>query len=281
MRRLGLMGESMSLSDKLGIGGENDATRVILNVGTARIPIDPIQFSSVVEWVSGKPRNSWETVVTPNLHHLRLIRSSPALAERYAASALSLADGWPVAWLASRVSGIPVDRVVGADLLEAIVRQPGKGKPLVLVGGTPGPGLVDLVDRCRDRGWNVHSETAPRDEIVDGARRSALTARIAKIGAGGVVVIGIGAPLQEALAFDIAKLHGAGVILCLGMSINFSSGMARRAPPSVGALRLEWVYRALREPKRLLPRYAKDAVTLPKFAALNRRSLECAKRTKM
>ena len=77
------------------------------------------------------------------------------------------------------------------------------------------------------------------------------------------MVIGVGAPLQEEIAAEIASQPGHGAILCLGNAINFSSGVARRAPRVAQAMRLEWAYRAIREPRRLLARYVKDLLILP------------------
>lgn len=251
--------------------GPRASLRVNVNVGTSRIPIDILSFEEAVAWILETQRNRWETMVTPNLHHLRVVRVSSKLAERYAGANLSLADGWPVAWLATRISGRPVSRVAGADLFAAFTQQPGEGRPLVLVGGTEGPLLEDFFDRCRQLGWSLTSEPAPRAELDDFRSRAELAGRVARAGSGGIVVVGVGTPRQEELASEIAAMPGSGVLLCLGMSINFASGAVRRAPPLVRAVGLEWVYRALSEPRRLLARYIKDSFVLPKLALQNPR----------
>ncbi|WP_370464831.1 WecB/TagA/CpsF family glycosyltransferase [Mycolicibacterium sp. P1-18] len=209
-------------------------------------------------------------MVTPNLHHMRIVRASPVVAEPYNSAALSLADGWPVAWVASRVAGRRVGRVSGADFFQTLICQPGQNGRLLLIGGTAGPHLDKLVERCRATGWQVTSEPAPRAELDDPRRRLDLVARSADAATGGIVVIGVGAPLQEQLATEIAAGPGCGVILCLGMSINFSSGFAQRAPRLAQILRLEWAFRALSEPRRLLVRYAKDSLVLPSLLRENR-----------
>lgn len=253
-------------------GQRHGQPRVTIRVGSAFVPVDDVSLDYAVSWVTDYQREYWEVLVTPNLHHLRVVRSSPQIAERYSSAALSLADGWPVSWLASRVMGRRVERVVGADLFQALVRQPGEGARLVLIGGTAGPELDRLCERCHELGWRVHSEPAPRNELVDPRLRAELVSRVAAEGSGGIVVVGVGAPLQEELATEIAASPGRGVILCLGMSINFSSGVARRAPEFMRVLRLEWVYRALSEPRRLLMRYIKDSVVLISLTRQNPRN---------
>ncbi|MAS07643.1 MAG: hypothetical protein CL534_23530 [Ahrensia sp.] len=245
--------------------------RVTIELGAAVVPVDDVSLDYAVSWTVYKHRDDWEVLVTPNLHHLRVVRGAPSAAEPYSAAGLSLADGWPVAWLASRVAGRRVDRVIGAELFQKVIEQTVTKKPLVLIGGTPSPGLEALFHRCRNRGWSVSSEPAPRSELVDPTSRAALVSRVARAGSGGIVVIGVGAPLQESIACEIAKMPGSGAILCLGMSINFSSGVARRAPRIVQSFRLEWAYRALQEPRRLFKRYAQDLLALPHFIRANPR----------
>ena len=73
------------------------------------------------------------------------------------------------------------------------------------------------------------------------------------------------------MAKQIAELSGYGTILCLGMSINFSAGVVNRAPRVVQSLGLEWLYRAMSEPRRLLSRYLLDAFALPPLVVRNLR----------
>lgn len=249
--------------------GPSTLARVQLNVGTAHVPVDIVPLSSVITWIMAEQRDSWAYVVTPNLHLLRQVRETPALSRLYSGAALSLPDGWPVAWLASRLNGGSADRVAGADLFQALIEQTGGGRPLVLVGGSPGPLLDDLYSRCRGLGWNVSSEPAPREELSDPIGRGELVKRLARAGSGGVVVLGVGSPQKEELSEEIAALPGSGTILSIGMSINFSAGVVNRAPQFVRTLGLEWLYRALSEPRRLLGRYVRDARVLPTLAKLN------------
>ncbi|MBI9116203.1 WecB/TagA/CpsF family glycosyltransferase [Sanguibacter suaedae] len=215
--------------------------------------------------------STWETLVTPNLHLLQIVHENPDLAPLYARADVSLADGWPVAKLAERATGGPVERVTGSDLFDRLVRSPGAGRPLVLVGGDENENLASLLQDVTSRGWSVHHEPASREELADPTSRDALLDRVASEADGGIAVIGLGAPKQEQVASELATRPGQGQILCLGMSINFSAGTATRAPSAIQKMGLEWAHRAAQEPARLVPRYWKDARILLPLLRQNRR----------
>lgn len=243
--------------------------RIHLRVGTGHLPIDLVSANDAPELILASTSQPWSYVVTPNAQHVELLRDDPSLAPIYAESMLSLPDGWPVATLTSWVTRRSVERVAGSDLLEAIVDAAGESRPLALVGGEGGAPMQDLLARLETGGWLPFHEPAPREELHDGGRRRELLERVATSASGGVVVVGVGAPRQELLARELCALPGTGVVLCLGMSINFSSGVTRRAPELVQRLGLEWAHRALQEPRRLVPRYASNLRTILKVTKEN------------
>jgi N-acetylglucosaminyldiphosphoundecaprenol N-acetyl-beta-D-mannosaminyltransferase len=55
------------------------------------------------------------------------------------------------------------------------------------------------------------------------------------------------------------------VALCIGATIDFLAGERRRAPRWMRRTGLEWLFRALSEPRRLGRRYARDAWRFPQL----------------
>jgi N-acetylglucosaminyldiphosphoundecaprenol N-acetyl-beta-D-mannosaminyltransferase len=55
---------------------------------------------------------------------------------------------------------------------------------------------------------------------------------------------------------------GTGVVWAAGGVLDYASGRVRRAPRIMRRLGLEWLGRALIEPRRLGPRYLRD---IPRF----------------
>jgi exopolysaccharide biosynthesis WecB/TagA/CpsF family protein len=71
-----------------------------------------------------------------------------------------------------------------------------------------------------------------------------------------IILLGMGMPRQEQLAMILKKqLDFPCLILNGGAILDFLSGHISRAPLWLRALRCEWLYRLLREPKRLWKRY--------------------------
>lgn len=230
-----------------------------LRIKGTYVPFDLRSLREITEHLVSDVPSRWEIVVTPNLHHIQLIRENDGLIEMYRNASIVLPDGWPVARLLARATGTDVDRVPGSDLLESILNADGGGRPLVLAGGEDSDALSALAVRAGGNAWTVMTEPAPAEEVEDPDARRQLLDRIASSGSGGLVVLGFGAPKQELFATDLAKCQGSGHILCLGMSLNFSAGRHPRAPQWAQRTNLEWAHRMLTEPRRLVPRYARDA----------------------
>jgi exopolysaccharide biosynthesis WecB/TagA/CpsF family protein len=66
----------------------------------------------------------------------------------------------------------------------------------------------------------------------------------------------VGAPQQEQIAYQLLQRNRArGLALCLGASLNFVTGLERRAPVWMQRMGAEWLYRLMQDPKRLGKRY--------------------------
>ncbi|HWQ81607.1 MAG TPA: WecB/TagA/CpsF family glycosyltransferase [Ignavibacteria bacterium] len=69
-----------------------------------------------------------------------------------------------------------------------------------------------------------------------------------------ILIAAMGFPLQEKFALRNLNRLNVKAVWCTGGLFDFISGMKKRAPGFVRALRLEWLYRFLKEPKRMLHR---------------------------
>lgn len=66
--------------------------------------------------------------------------------------------------------------------------------------------------------------------------------------------VALGAPKQENWMYD-HKGKVTGIMLGVGAAFDFEAGTVKRAPRWMQEMCLEWLYRIMQDPKRLLPRY--------------------------
>lgn len=83
---------------------------------------------------------------------------------------------------------------------------------------------------------------------------------ISNINASGaeVILVGMGNPLQETWILDNYQALNAKLFMGVGALFVFLAGNKPRAPEWVRQYRLEWLFRMLLEPKRLVKRYTID-----------------------
>jgi len=105
----------------------------------------------------------------------------------------------------------------------------------------------------------VHQKkvAAPYDEeVIDDINRSG-----AKL-----VILGMGMPLQENWISEYKdKLTNGGVVVAGGAIIDYISENVKRSPKIFIKLKLEWLYRLLRNPKRLWERNVKGVFALYRY----------------
>ena len=70
-----------------------------------------------------------------------------------------------------------------------------------------------------------------------------------------VLLVCFGMPVQERWVHENAPKLAAHVLLTGGAALDYAAGKASLTPPWMIRLELEWLYRLLREPRRLFTRY--------------------------
>lgn len=186
-------------------------------------------------------------VVTPNPEIVMLAKENPALKEALAGADIVLPDGAGIVKGAAILGRPMKEKVPGIDFACGVmVRLAERGGSVYLFGAKPGvaeaaaetlrtrfPGLV--ISGTSD---GYFSDDGPIIEKIKDAAPDFL-------------LVCLGAPKQE---LWMAKMSGklpVGLMVGLGGSLDVFAGTVKRAPEAWQKLDLEWLYRLLKEPRRI------------------------------
>ncbi|MGC1494684.1 MAG: WecB/TagA/CpsF family glycosyltransferase [Sulfitobacter sp.] len=209
-------------------------------------------------------KRSGFAVATLNLDHLTKLPRDADFAEAYRAHDLVVADGRPVVWL-SQLARKPLDLMPGSDLILPMCDLAAEmDVPIALVGSSE-DALQGAADALKERtpGLRVvylHAPPYGFDPI--GAAADAIFESLKTSGAA-LCFIALGAPKQEIFAARGRSQAPKVGFVSIGAGLDFLSGHQVRAPKIMRKLALEWLWRALQSPRRMVPRYAKCFAILP------------------
>jgi N-acetylglucosaminyldiphosphoundecaprenol N-acetyl-beta-D-mannosaminyltransferase len=203
-------------------------------------------------------------LATINLDHLVKLRASEAFRNIYAAQDFVVADGNPIVWL-SRLAHRPVSLVPGSDMVLPLARLAAKaGVKVALVGSTEAA-LHAAAQALQTQvpGLHVALLHAPAMGFDPEGEASAAVLRDIAAQQIGLCFIALGAPKQEAFAALGRQLAPQTGFASIGAGVDFLAGNQNRAPVWLRKIAMEWLWRALSSPRRMIPRYAACAAILP------------------
>ncbi|MET0326660.1 MAG: WecB/TagA/CpsF family glycosyltransferase [Ilumatobacteraceae bacterium] len=241
------------------------------------VPIDDVTIDEAVDRIAamvevGRSTGRVHQVVTVNVDFVVNAHRDGVVLDILQRSDLSIADGMPLVW-ASRVIGSPVrERTTGVDLVPAIVeRAAADGLRVVFFGGAPTV-AARAADILRTRAPEAQITTIDAPLVgADGSMEDGVATELVQAirdARPDVVCVALGNPKQERWIRRFGATVGAPVLIGIGGSLDFITGSTRRAPPWMQRAGLEWMHRAVSEPRRLIRRYARDIrVFLPGVAA--------------
>ncbi len=225
------------------------------------LPVDRVNFHEAAQWAVNYLKRRGNVppalIVGPNAQLVTLAEKNPQFARAMCSASLSVADGISVV-MASRWLGVPVpERVPGGELMERLCAESAQhGFSVFLLGGLPGaaemaakrltekyPGLIIAGTYCPPYGFE-HNE-AERSYVRDLITESAPD----------LLFVAFGAPKQEIWMWENCPSLPVGIAMSVGAAFDTQAGLRKRAPVWAQKTGTEWLYRLVREPRRLWRRY--------------------------
>lgn len=190
-----------------------------------------------------------------NVHSVITARSDPRLASAIRGADIAAPDGAPVALMVRLLSGHAQARINGPDfMLRACSLLKERGRSIFLYGGSPET-LALLQRRLNQQfpGLVIAGAYSPPYRPLTSAEDSACVELINASGAS-VVWVGLGCPKQEIWMHEHKHVVRP-IMLGVGAAFDYLAGTLERAPLWMQRSGLEWLFRLVKEPRRLWRRY--------------------------
>ena len=231
------------------------------------VQICPLTFDEAADTVIGLivDGKRGHFVVTPNVNHLVLFQDDADFRSAYGKASLVLPDGRYII-LVSKLLGRPLPETVnGSDLVPAIMdRFESSGRLTVFLLGAM-PGIAEEAAANIESRWRnvrvVGTYSPPVGFENDPEENRWIIDRVNEVSPD-LLVVGVTPPRQEIWVSRHAPELDASVSICAGATIDFLAGAKPRAPRWMQRSGMEWIFRALSEPRRLIPRYFRDGRAL-------------------
>ncbi|WP_333777761.1 WecB/TagA/CpsF family glycosyltransferase [Streptomyces sp. IBSBF 3136] len=218
------------------------------------VELDPLTMDETVQRCLDAVRDERQLEIgVVNAAKLVNMRRDPRLAAAVAGCDLVLADGQAVVW-AGRLLRAPLpERVAGIDLFLRLLGEAESQGMSVYFLGARQEVLEQMLRRVADRfpGLKV---AGSRHGYFDDSEQEGIADAIARSGAR-MLFLGMTSPKKEIFTAAYGARTGARVVHGVGGSFDILAGITKRAPASWQRWGVEWLYRALQEPRRLGRRY--------------------------
>ena len=227
------------------------------------VPIADITMAETIDLIGelvadGRVNRRTHQISTVNVDFLVNAMDDPAVASILQHATICLPDGMPVVW-GSRMLGMPVaERVAGADLVPLLVAESAERDWHIHIFGSTSDvaKAAEVLLRTRYPGARFTIDAGPIIANVRAVDDGVLDSIIA-VGAD-ILFVALGNPKQEQFIAAHRERLAVPVMIGIGGSLDMLIGKRRRAPAWMRRMGLEWVVRAIQEPRRLGRRYARD-----------------------
>ena len=193
-------------------------------------------------------------VVTPNVDHVIRHYHDPEFRAMYAQAAYVFLDSHFLAHVIRLLKRRRHRVSPGSDLTAAVISSVIKPNDVVLIVGGSAAQAQELRERFGLKA--LRHIDPPMNFIRDESAVECCLRAIEESSPFRFCFLAIGSPQQEIIAQKLKERGVArGLALCIGASINFITGIEKRAPLWIRETGFEWLFRLVRNPKRLARRY--------------------------
>ena len=202
------------------------------------------------------PQTQKLLITTLNAHCYNVTRKDSFYREALQKSDILIPDGISIVWAARWLQHERIKKIAGADLFfyELNRLEQSNGKCFFL--GSSEENKKKITARITREFPNIQIQTysPPFKSEFSPEDNKAMLATINSFQPD-VLMVGMTAPKQEKWAYQHFNKLQVGHICCIGAVFDFYAGTVQRAPGWMISLGMEWLYRLIKEPRRMWRRY--------------------------
>ena len=209
-----------------------------------QVPINVTTYEEILEEISRRIKNNQKySIISINLNKIIFANENKEIMEIVKSFDCFIPDGISVV----RASNELTERITGIDLFDKICSQYEKiGAKIFLYGAKEE--IVEAAKlKLQEKYKNIPIVGFENGFVKDNE------ALIEKINASeaNIVFIAMGSPKQEKWIYENREKIKANILMGVGGTFDIVSGKLKRAPKWIQKMGIEWLYRMLKEPKRL------------------------------
>lgn len=200
--------------------------------------------------------NEANYVTFTNVHVIVTAKRNKNLHNALHNASLVSPDGMPLVWIGKLRGHKHIEKCSGPDMMKLLIDLSiKKGYSNYFYGSTP-----DTLDKLKSvliRNYPdiiIKGMFSPPFRAMSTEEEKNIVEEINRLSPDFIWVC-LGAPKQEIWMHYISKFLDRGVLFGVGAAFDFLSNNIKRAPVWMQKTGLEWLYRLLKEPKRLWKRY--------------------------
>ncbi|HEX3471154.1 MAG TPA: WecB/TagA/CpsF family glycosyltransferase [Silvibacterium sp.] len=237
------------------------------SVAVLGVPFNSVTMEEAVTIIEQKiDGGGFHQVATANVDFLMHAINDHELQNILCSCSLVVPDGMPILWSARLMGSKLKERVCGIDLVPRLAElAERRGYRLYLLGASEKSSqrAAEQLQKSYP-GLHIVGRYSPPPRPLEEMNHEEILQRIEQARPD-ILLVAFGNPKQEkwlSMHRDRLKVP---VSIGIGGSLDMIAGKLARAPRWMQKAGLEWSFRAVQEPRRLIGRYISDAITLGRY----------------
>lgn len=220
--------------------------------------IDNVTLAEAVEHIEYCIQNRIiGQVITPNVDQIVRMEWDTYFKEICNNCELLLVDGHPLLWIAKLYKKSFKEKICGSDLVPLLCKVAAeKGYSIFLLGAAPGVAkkAADELKKSNPDLKVAGTYSPPIGFEQDEIEMEKINQMLIDSNAD-LLFVGMGVPKQDIFIYENMKKYQIPMSFSIGGTIDFIAGEQKRAPKWMSRIGFEWLYRLIKDPKRMFKRY--------------------------